>query len=238
MGVETLSRSIAPNSPEKTKNSERLEPHFPFITLNGPAGTGKSTLAEDMSKDLHIPIFDVGAIYRRWERIFGNKSDVIGYAPRAVEVDQKLHAITERKMMNAYRSGRPVIIVSREGAWIAKELEDKGFAKAPKFLFTVSKREGARRVWEREKKRNPAFSKTQEQVRQDINNRNVNDYKALQAAFPNIPGNPMDPGFRDEDGRRIYDKNKTIHTDKLSVSEVKKVVYDVMEQEGYLRRAA
>lgn len=244
--AETLAPTNIAGGSEILPTAEKLQPNFPFITINGRAGTGKSSLAELITKDFEMATYDVGGIFRRWDRAFGKKSTVVDYAERALIVDQRLDENTQRRMVNtnpkpenkpSMKSARPAVIVSRLGSWIAKNLENEGVApRTPKVLLTTSRDIAAQRVWKREKKKNPKFDQTVEQVKAFLSRRNAKDFKALKSAHPTLTGNPMDPGLRDAKGRRVYDI--VINTDNLSVEETKERLYQELEKKGFLRRTA
>ncbi len=235
MSAETTDRPRFNQIPEALPIPEKPKTNFPFITINGRAGTGKSSLAKAMSEDFGLQVFDVGKIFRRWDRIFGKKSEVIDYAERDVVVDQRLDENTQRKMKRAVSSDQPVIIVSRLGGWLAQNLEKEGLPTSPKVNLTVSKEIAARRVRNRERKVNPNFSKTVEQVKSELGRRNTLDFEALKNAHPDLPGNPMDPGFKNARGQRIYNIN--LSTDTSSVTEVKEKIYKELRKQRFLEKS-
>jgi len=56
-----------------------------IITIDGPAGTGKTTVAKRVSDCLHIPYFDTGAIYR--SITFGLLEHSIDYGNRDLVIE-------------------------------------------------------------------------------------------------------------------------------------------------------
>lgn len=236
MRAETLTPGNVVGNLEIPATPEKFKTNFPFITINGRAGTGKTSLSELIAKDFDMKTYDVGGIFRRWDRIFGNQSEVIDYATRDVIVDQRLDENTQKKMRRTHQSDSPVLIVSRLGGWIAKNLENEGSPIAPKVLLTVSREIAAKRVWERERKRNPQFDRTVEQVKKELRRRNTKDFESLNAAHPELPTNPMNNDLRDSNGQKVYDI--IIITDKLTIKQVKEKLYKALEEKGFLTRTA
>lgn len=236
MSAETLRRPTGIPPVEQLNTPEKFKPNFPFLTINGRAGTGKSSLASDLSQDLGMQVYDIGSIFRRWDRIFGKKSQVINYAERTTAVDQKLDEMVKRRMVRAINSEAPVIIVSRMGGWIARELENEGFPSSPRINLTAPNEVAARRVYEREKKKNPALSLTEEQVETALRRRNRKDYKALKRAHPELTSNPMDHGLKDLNGDKVY--NVVINTTRRTVEQTKEELYRKLKEQGFLKKVA
>lgn len=236
MSAETLSRPGIASLSEQPKTPEKFKPNFPFLTINGRAGTGKSSLASDLSRDLNMQVYDIGSIFRRWDRIFGQKSQVINYAERTTEVDKKLDEMVKRRMIRAINSGTPVIIVSRMGGWLAKELENEGFPNSPRINLTAPNEVAAKRVYEREKKKNPALSLTEDQIEIALRRRNREDYKALKRAHPELTSNPMDHGLKDSNGNKVY--NMVVNTTRRTVTQTKEELYRKLKEQGFLKKVA
>lgn len=237
---------------EFTPQTERFKPNFYVMTVGGGPGTGTTTAVNLMSSRLDIPSFKAGELFRRWEKRFGTHSNIEGFVARAPEVDVKIDTMTQEKEEKAIATQTPIIIESRLGAWIARKLKTKG----PNILYIASDDVAAQRVWNREKARReeeiakamqavgenrvaivlPAFDKTVEQVKKELSERRREDLKAWKTAHPDLPGNPMNPGFRDINGNRVY--QIIINTDKLSVKEVVLETYRLMLEGKFLSKIA
>ncbi len=239
MSAETTDRPRVSQMSEALPIPEKPKTNFPFITINGRAGTGKSSLAKAMSEDFGLQVFDIGKIFRRWDGIFGQKSDMRDYAPRIVEADQKLDFMVRRRMLRAIQSNQPVVIVSRYGGIIAKELANQGYPDSPRVDLTASDEIAARRVFERDNKNifNPVANneKAIEETMRKNARRNTKDFHALKAAHPDLPGNPMNRNLKNSKGERIY--NIVINTNTLSVREMKEELYQELEEKGFLAKA-
>lgn len=210
---------------------EKFVINFNAMTVGGGPGTGTTSAVDLMSSQLEIPSFKAGELFRRWERRFGTHSDVIGYVSRDPAVDIKIDEITERRMRAAMGENQPAIFETRLGGWIATKIGTDG----PNILYVVSKDIGAQRVWRREKEKNPNFSKSVKKVKIELTERQRDDFKAWKTAHPDLPGNPIDPGFR-IGNKRVYDI--VINTDNLSVQEVVEQTYIELTKKGFLSKSS
>lgn len=231
-------------SPEKrdslnaSKSSEAERPgiNFYVATLSGDPGTGTTATAELLSKVLGIKFTERGEIFKRWDRRFGEKTGVIGYAPRDVEVDKAMDRKTETIMRKSNDTRNPLLVESRLGGWIAKRLQDEGKIEAgPRILLTASDEIAAKRVQERESRKNASFNKTTEQVKADLAERRELDLEQWWKATPKMAGqNPMSPDFTYTNGERVYDI--VINTDTLPVGQVVEIIYSQLLTRGYLKQ--
>src|SRR5437773_1152854 len=78
-----------------------------IVTIDGPAGAGKSTVAKQLARRLGYRLLDTGAIYRAVALTAQGKwSDAAACA--AVEHDQTLREIRERDQRDASRDVAPM----------------------------------------------------------------------------------------------------------------------------------
>lgn len=66
-----------------------------IITIDGPAGTGKTSVAKRVADCLHIPYFDTGAIYRAITLGLLNAKIEMGDQPKIIEFLKSFHFKTK-----------------------------------------------------------------------------------------------------------------------------------------------
>lgn len=215
---------------ENAPQLEKPRTNFLVMTVSGGPGTGTTTAVGIMSAELGLHNFKAGELFRRWDDRFGTGERREGFTPRDPSLDRRIDARSQIHMVRAMRTGNPIIVESRLGGWLAKTKVKTG---GPNILYTVSERIAAQRVWER-RRRNPNFDQTVEEVRLDLRQRNRQDFAVWKQAHPDLPDNPINPGFRDGN-RRIYDI--FIDTDERHVEEVVAETYRQMRKLGFLEAA-
>lgn len=113
-----------------------------LITVSGRAGTGTTTLARILSKELNVPHVYAGAIFRDMARERGMSLAEFGrYAEEHHEVDMEL----DQRMVEVAEREHGVL-EGRLAAWHAT----RGEVSALKVLLTASERTRAKRIQERE----------------------------------------------------------------------------------------
>lgn len=113
---------------------------YPIITISGPAGSGKSTIAESLAKQLSAERIYVGGIRRQLARDMGmNLAELNEYALNHPETDinvDKNAATQARKLAEK----NIVIVEGRTQFYFIPE--------SIKLYIKVDPQEGAKRIWQ------------------------------------------------------------------------------------------
>ena len=99
-------------------NNMKIKTKFKNIVISGGIGTGKSTLARNLSKKLGWEMISAGEWFRRWHQEQGIPLDAPDLVPE--DVDEQIDYGLRDKM----RDEEGVVFEAHLGGWLAKDLQE------------------------------------------------------------------------------------------------------------------
>lgn len=216
--IETVDNRTAR---EKPPSKATWTTNVNVITISGPSGTGKSTLAQYLSEwfeDLSYEKIGGGKFFR------GSGREYVGFEERSTETDREADKYTEKLIKDTVRKGKHKIIEGRLAGWVATNAinslsPDSGSPKIIRILIDAENDIRFRRINNREnsrRKRRGEFPMPLAADGQATTERENGDNAHWHRVHPNMKGNPMDS--KDETTKELYDL--VIDATNLSVREV------------------
>jgi predicted cytidylate kinase len=164
-----------------------------LITISGPSGSGKSSVAKVLSEKLGLPTVDVGRIFRRMAK---EKGMSVGEFGRYAEKHKKLDEELDERVIRMARRRKDLILQSR----LAGLMTARYGMPAVRIWIDASTKTRAARISRREGR--PAAQILKETTRRDMDN--LKRYKQTYGL--------------DLNDRSVYDI--VVKTDDLTINQV------------------
>ncbi len=103
-----------------SRASKRVDHKKPVIVISGPPGSGKTTYAKRLSRDLGLEYFTTGSIFRRLARELGVSLEELS---RLAERDPRIDLAIDRATLERAKQGG-VVIDSHLAAWVLSGVAD------------------------------------------------------------------------------------------------------------------
>lgn len=236
---------------EVVKSPEKWVPSFRVLTISGPSGVGKSTIADALAKRYGIPK-DRNIKIGKNLRVQTNSETARGHIKRDASVDKDLDKMQAEIIRNAISQGQPIILEGRLSGLIATEVWRGLITKTPgvelgvrTFLLTARADERHRRILLRDLKKDKELVEkykenpeaTAKKVKEDTQDREMGDRKLWKRLYPQlVQGDPFLPGNRDKHGNKIYDR--VIPTTNMKEDRVLEEIHRYLKDEGLITRVS
>lgn len=183
--------------------TEEKEPGGPVITIGGPHGSGRSTVAKAVAEHFDLRHFSTGKVFREVARERGlSVSDLNESAEKEVDLE-----VDRRSKSEAEKGG--VVIESDLAAWMNPDADVKIWLKA-------SLEERARRIYEDKKERVGEKYSSLEEAKRTVKKRDQEDKRRYREYY--------DIDLKDTS---IYDL--VVDTEELTPEEVINTVVEYIE---------
>ena len=202
---------------ENLISKEKYKLNLGGITISGPSGTGKTTLARLAAERYQIPNqrnIKIGDLMRKAQ----NKQKEEGAIERPLNLDEQMDQ-SQRTLIQQATINEPFILEGRLSGFITKQEREKN-PNLPviSILLTASYNKSIERI----KKRNPSM--TENEIAQKSAERAANDLQIWKGIHPEL-NDPYNPAYYDI----------IINTDSLNPQEVLEHIHNELLQRGKVK---